>query len=253
MGSFRANWVKKSKQYSEEEIDASRETNIRKELGIKIPVPNNEIEATEESQIIFSPNVHFAEDTTTKSSSKDYSFLFEKPSITQEEFLALKDEEAFQEALNTLVEEELRPIVEKRKQSTEDINPIIPEYDWNVGFTTTSGSTTTATPETVYIDLDSNLKQKYSITEEDLRKYSEMYNAFGKMAKQKSQKKSYTDYVLVLWPESESILSKPWFGDCILMNDKSHLGRIGSSAYFVPKELYETLNLTKNGKETTES
>lgn len=246
MGSFRANWVKKSKQYSEEEIDSSRET-------------------------------AFQEDTTTKSSSKDYSFLFEKPSTIQEvlnqteednenlisppskgystEERELLDRQflSHKKSLEALVEEELEKIVDERRQTMKDIKPPIPEYDWNVGFTTTSGPTTTATSETVYIDLDSNIKQKYSITEEDLRKYSEMYNAFGKMAKQKSQKKSYTDYVLVLWPESESILSEPWFGDCILMNDKAHLGRIGSSAYFVPKELYETLNLTKNGKETTES
>lgn len=50
-------------------------------------------------------------------------------------------------------------------------------------------------------------------------------------------------YILVRWPESQMLMEYDWFGECILMNDPSHLEDIGSSAYFVPKERF--LNFIK--------
>ena len=45
-------------------------------------------------------------------------------------------------------------------------------------------------------------------------------------------------YVLVTWPESQELMDKDWFDECILMNDSDHLDDIGSSAYFVPYDKY---------------
>lgn len=42
-------------------------------------------------------------------------------------------------------------------------------------------------------------------------------------------------YSLVCWPESQMLIEKVWFNECILMNDENHLQEIGSSAYFVPE------------------
>jgi hypothetical protein len=50
-----------------------------------------------------------------------------------------------------------------------------------------------------------------------------------------------TTYVLVLWPESQELMEKEWFNECILMNDENHLADIGSSAYFVPFERWNEL------------
>lgn len=49
------------------------------------------------------------------------------------------------------------------------------------------------------------------------------------------------EYILVTWPESQELMEKEWFDECILMNDENHLDDIGSSAYFVPKERIEEL------------
>ena len=48
-------------------------------------------------------------------------------------------------------------------------------------------------------------------------------------------------YILVTWPESQLLMEKDWFDECILMNDENHLDNIGSSAYFVPEERYNVL------------
>lgn len=51
-------------------------------------------------------------------------------------------------------------------------------------------------------------------------------------------------YVLVCWPESQTLMEQEWFDECILMNDENHLQEIGSSAYFVPENrLNELINL----------
>ena len=48
-------------------------------------------------------------------------------------------------------------------------------------------------------------------------------------------------YVLVCWPESQQLMEEEWFDECILMNDENHLDEIGSSAFFVPIERYNSL------------
>lgn len=50
-------------------------------------------------------------------------------------------------------------------------------------------------------------------------------------------------YVLVCWPESQILMEQEWFDECILMNDENHLQEIGSSAYFVPENKYNELQL----------
>ena len=48
-------------------------------------------------------------------------------------------------------------------------------------------------------------------------------------------------YVLITWPNSQTLMEKEWFNECILMNDENHLDQIGSSAYFVPEERIKEL------------
>lgn len=48
-------------------------------------------------------------------------------------------------------------------------------------------------------------------------------------------------YILIGWPESQALLEQDWFNECMLMNDENHLPNIGSSAYFVPEERYNSL------------
>lgn len=50
-------------------------------------------------------------------------------------------------------------------------------------------------------------------------------------------------YILVCWPESQILMKQVWFDECILMNDINHLQEIGSSAYFVPENRYNELQL----------
>lgn len=45
-------------------------------------------------------------------------------------------------------------------------------------------------------------------------------------------------YVLITWPDSQILMEKEWFDECILMNDAKKLDDIGSSAYFVPEDRY---------------
>ena len=49
------------------------------------------------------------------------------------------------------------------------------------------------------------------------------------------------EYILVTWPDSQNLMEQEWFDECILMNDENHLAEIGSSAYFVPKKKYLSL------------
>ena len=151
------------------------------------------------------------------------------------------------------VERVLRGAPVLSKQDMEKIEKELTEYDWDVGFTTTPNTIPSSNASFEIVGTDPDIpRYKPTISEQEAKTLAGSFKDYcAKLQKQKTQKKSYTDYVLILWPESEAVLSKPWFEDCILMNDKSHLGRIGSSAYFVPKELI--LNLTKDGKETTES
>lgn len=50
-------------------------------------------------------------------------------------------------------------------------------------------------------------------------------------------------YILVCWPESQMLMGEVWFDECILMNDTNHLQEIGSSAYFVPENRLNELQL----------
>ena len=50
-------------------------------------------------------------------------------------------------------------------------------------------------------------------------------------------------YILVCWPESQTLMEQVWFDECILMNDENHLQEIGSSAYFVPENRFNELQL----------
>ena len=50
-------------------------------------------------------------------------------------------------------------------------------------------------------------------------------------------------YVLVYWSESQILMEQEWFDECILMNDENHLQEIGSSAYFIPENRYNELQL----------
>jgi hypothetical protein len=45
-------------------------------------------------------------------------------------------------------------------------------------------------------------------------------------------------YVLVLWPESQHLMEKDWFRECILVPIKYFNDWVGSSAYFVPEERF---------------
>lgn len=49
------------------------------------------------------------------------------------------------------------------------------------------------------------------------------------------------EYIIVQWPESQELMEQEWFDECVLINDEAMLDKVGSSAYFVPKHLYETL------------
>lgn len=50
------------------------------------------------------------------------------------------------------------------------------------------------------------------------------------------------EYVIVTWPESQGLMDKEWFDECVLINEEPLLNQVGSSAYFVPKS-----RLTDNG------
>jgi len=45
-------------------------------------------------------------------------------------------------------------------------------------------------------------------------------------------------YIIVVWPESQELMEHDRFGECFLINDNDGLDHFGSSAYFVPEDLY---------------
>jgi len=49
-------------------------------------------------------------------------------------------------------------------------------------------------------------------------------------------------YVLISWPESQNLMDKDWFDECILMNDENHLDDVVSPAFFVPEERCEDID-----------
>lgn len=59
-------------------------------------------------------------------------------------------------------------------------------------------------------------------------------------------------YILVCWPESQILMEQIWFDECFLMNDENHLQEIGSSAYFVPENRLNELQLNSLESQTYE-
>lgn len=51
----------------------------------------------------------------------------------------------------------------------------------------------------------------------------------------------YDDCGIVAWPESQELMEKDWFNECILINDDTGLDLYGSSAYIVPDEYLKLL------------
>lgn len=49
------------------------------------------------------------------------------------------------------------------------------------------------------------------------------------------------EYIIVEWPESQELMEQEWFDECVLINDETMLDKVGNSAYFVPKHLYQIL------------
>lgn len=47
------------------------------------------------------------------------------------------------------------------------------------------------------------------------------------------------EYILVTWPESQHLMNKPWFNECLLVQDIEGHEEVGSSAYMVPINRYE--------------
>ena len=66
------------------------------------------------------------------------------------------------------------------------------------------------------------------------------------------QNKMEEKYILVCWPESQILMEEVWFDECILMNDENHLQEIGSSAYFVPENRLNELQLNSLESQTYE-
>jgi len=50
-----------------------------------------------------------------------------------------------------------------------------------------------------------------------------------------------TKYILVTWPDSQELMEKPWFHECIFVQDIQGHVECGSSAYMVPEERYNEL------------
>ena len=59
-------------------------------------------------------------------------------------------------------------------------------------------------------------------------------------------------YVIVKWPESQDIMEKEWFNECMLANDPNFATELGSSAYFVPLSRYDSLQQPLEKKEEKE-
>ena len=47
-------------------------------------------------------------------------------------------------------------------------------------------------------------------------------------------------YKVVCWPESQLLMKKDWFAECILINSKYGLKKYGAAAYYVPLSRYTT-------------
>ena len=50
-----------------------------------------------------------------------------------------------------------------------------------------------------------------------------------------------TKYILVTWPDCQDLMTKPWFHECVFVQDIRDHVECGSSAYMVPEERYEEL------------
>ena len=46
-------------------------------------------------------------------------------------------------------------------------------------------------------------------------------------------------YIIVVWPESQELMEHNRFSECFLINDDKGIDQFGSSAYFVPEDLYK--------------
>lgn len=55
-------------------------------------------------------------------------------------------------------------------------------------------------------------------------------------------------YVLFQWPESQEIMEKPWFNECLFVQDIEGHDSVGDSAWMVPADRAEELirETTKN-------
>ena len=49
------------------------------------------------------------------------------------------------------------------------------------------------------------------------------------------------NYVVVQWPESQELMDKDWFDECVLLNHEKEIQDYGSSAYLVPVERLKEL------------
>jgi hypothetical protein len=49
-------------------------------------------------------------------------------------------------------------------------------------------------------------------------------------------------YVVVCWPDSQDFMEHERYHECHLINDEDGLEEFGSSAYFVPEDLYCEIN-----------
>ena len=51
------------------------------------------------------------------------------------------------------------------------------------------------------------------------------------------------EYVIMQWPDSEILREMDWFDECVLINDDVSIQLFGIAAYFVPKKIYEELQI----------
>jgi len=48
-------------------------------------------------------------------------------------------------------------------------------------------------------------------------------------------------YIIVQWPESQRLMEHDRFAECELINTETGIDLYGSSAYFVPRDLYDEI------------
>ena len=48
-------------------------------------------------------------------------------------------------------------------------------------------------------------------------------------------------YILVQWPESQDLMLKPRFHECLFISNIDGHDDVGSSAYMCPEDLYEEI------------